>query len=385
MNCEMTATSLNPVSQCVFLLLGVIVMSGLGRRIVAVGALTALVFSVIGTLSSATQGADENTWKSPPCRTSGGEIVFRVVMVEDENEDPMAAGKAAAKKLLAAMGDHPLKAVLVSECFEDWEFKQPLLKGICSVISPDLVYGGATYGSFSQDGCAGFDAVCLLGIGGDGIGVSASLVAEMGVSKLTFEDHEAEIKERLHTAGASLATQLPRSGRDRLTVLIADAHSPKNQYLVEGLQKVLGGDFPITGGSANKNAGQTFVYFRGKAYRDSALALMLSGDFRVAMTGRKAMDNDAVVATAREAAREASRALQGKPLGVLAFNCAGRRGKLKDPQDELDAIQAVLGKDLPMFGCYCAGEIGPLDVSEKAADVLSGGSGWHVMFTVIGR
>ena len=105
-------------------------MSGLGRRIVAVGALTALVISVIGTLSSATQGADENTWKSPPCRTSGGEIVFRVVMVEDENEDPMATGKAAAKKLLAAMGDHPLKAVLVSECFEDWEFKQPLLKGL---------------------------------------------------------------------------------------------------------------------------------------------------------------------------------------------------------------------------------------------------------------
>jgi len=38
-----------------------------------------------------------------------------------------------------------------------------------------------------------------------------------------------------------------------------------------------------------------------------------------------------------------------------------------------------------LFGCYCAGEVGPLDVSEKPAGVLSGGGGWHVMFTVIGR
>ena len=55
-------------------------------------------------------------------------------------------------------------------------------------------------------------------------------------------------------------------------MLLADAHSPKNQFLVEGLQKVVGGEFPITGGSANKNAGQTFVYFQGKAYSDSAVA-----------------------------------------------------------------------------------------------------------------
>jgi len=70
---------------------------------------------------------------------------------------------------------------------------------------------------------------------------------------------------------------------------------------------------------------------------------------------------------------------------VLAFNCAGRRGKLRDPEDELAAIQEVLGKKLPLFGCYCAGEIGPVDASERTSDALSGGSGWHVMFTVIGR
>jgi small ligand-binding sensory domain FIST len=105
----------------------------------------------------------------------------------------------------------------------------------------------------------------------------------------------------------------------------------------------------------------------------------------VALAGRKAMDNDQVIATAKEAATQVLAGFDGKPMAVLAFDCAGRRGKLRRPADELAAIQAALGKDLPLFGCYCAGEVGPLDVTEKPAGVLSGGGGWHVMFTVIGR
>jgi small ligand-binding sensory domain FIST len=115
------------------------------------------------------------------------------------------------------------------------------------------------------------------------------------------------------------------------------------------------------------------------------VALMLSGDFRVSLSGRKAMDNDQVIATARQGAREALSEMEGKPLGVLAFNCAGRRGRLQRPADELTAIQDAIGEDLPLFGCYCAGEVGPLDASERTSDALVGGSGWYVMFTVLGR
>ncbi len=331
-----------------------------------------------------TRGADD-VWQSPPATAGGGPLVFRAVMVEDQDEQPMAAGKAAAEQLKAAMGEVPLKAVIVSECFEDQENKQALLAGVCSVLPPDAVFGQATYGSFTQAGCGGFDTVCLLGIGGDGIGVSAALVKDLGVAKLTLEEHEAQIKQRLHEAGAALAGKLARGERDRLAILMADAHSPKNQFLVEGVQQRLGGGFPITGGSANKNAGQTFVYFRGQTHSDSAIALMLSGDFRVSLAGRKAMDNDQVIATGREAAAQSLAASVVQPQAVLAFNCAGRRGKLQRPADELEAIQTALGKELPLFGCYCAGEVGPLDVAEKDPSVLSGGSGWHVMFTVIGR
>jgi len=333
---------------------------------------------------AASSARSDDVWQSPPAQAAG-KMVFRTVMVEDQDEQPAAAGKAAAEKLKAAMGDAPLKAVVVSECFEDAENKQALLAGVCSVLPSEIVFGQATYGSFTQAGCGGFDTVCLLGIGGEGIGVAAALVRDLGVSKLTFEEHEAEIKQRLHAAGGKLTAKLPRAPNDRLAILLADAHSPKNQSLVEGVQQMLGGEFPITGGSANKNAGQTFVYFQGRARADSAVALMLSGDFRVALAGRKAMDNDQVIATAREAAAQSLAASTGKPQAVLAFNCAGRRGKLKRPADELEAIQAALGKEWPLFGCYCAGEVGPLDASEKSPGVLSGGSGWHVMFTVISR
>ncbi len=286
-------------------------------------------------------------------------VVIKVVMAEDEDEQPVAAGKAAAEALKKAMGGEKLKAVIVSECFEDREYKQQLIKGVCSVITKDVVFGGATYGSFTQDGCTDFDSVCLLGIGGRGVDVSATVVTEIGASKLVFEEHQALIEKRLRAAGAKLARGLDRGDDDRLLILIADAHSPKNQFLVEGVQQVVGKRFPITGGSANKNAGQTFVYHGGKLHQDSAVALMLSGDFRVAMSGRKAQDNDAVISTAKDAAAEALARLKGKPTAVLAFNCAGRRGRLKNYEDELTAIQAALGKDLPLFGCYCAGEIGP--------------------------
>ena len=310
-------------------------------------------------------------------------LVMKTVSVEDE--DPQAAGIAAAKALLEKMGDTRIKAVIVSECFEDREYKEKLLEGICSVLPKEVVMGGATYGSFTQQGCTDFDAVGLMGIGGREISVSARLVTKMGTSKLTFENDQDRIRELLHAAGKKLASGIKRRQSDKLLILIADAHSPKSQYLVEGLQKVLGGKFPITGGCANKNAGQTFVYFNGELHEDSAVGIMLAGDFNVSLSGRQANENDAVIASANQGAMAALEGLKGKPAAMLAFNCAGRRSKLDDYEEELAAIQKAIGKDLPLFGCYCAGEVGPVDIEDKDPNILSGGSGWHVMFTVIGK
>ncbi len=43
---------------------------------------------------------------------------------------------------------------------------------------------------------ADFNSVCLLGIGGQDIGISAALVTELGTSKLVFEEHQELIGKR---------------------------------------------------------------------------------------------------------------------------------------------------------------------------------------------
>jgi hypothetical protein len=342
-----------------------------------------IVIAVGGSLAGGVRAADDR-WSSPP-PVHGGKIVFQAASAQ--GDDPTAAGKAAAESLRELMGAAPLRVVIVSECFEDRQNKEKVLAGVRAVLPAAIIVGQSTYGSFTQAGCCDADSVCLLGLGGEGVGLSAALVTNMGAAKLSLDTHQAIIQSQLHAAGAKLAGILPRTAQDRLLILLADAHSPKNQFLVEGAQQVLGPQFPITGGSANKNAGQTLIYFQGQAYTDSAVALMLSGDFQVSLAGRQAKDNDAVIRTARQCAAEAlgkaPLAAAGEPIAALAFDCAGRRNKLHRIADELAAIQSVTGRELPLFGCYCAGEIGPVDTSDKSTAVLSGGSGWHVMFTVL--
>lgn len=314
---------------------------------------------------------------------SGGAIVMRVAASQDE--DPFEAGRQAALQLKEQMGQAAPHTVIITECFEDKGPKKQALKGVCSVFGKDIVFGFSTYGSFAQQGCLDMDSVGLLGIGGDGISTTATIEKSLGIAGLTMDENADEIENRLKAGGAELAGKLPRRTNDRLLVLMADAHSPKNQFLLDGVQEVMGKDFPITGGSANKNAGQTFVYFQGKMYTDSAIALLLSGDFEVSLAGRQAKENAKVISSAFDGAGEALKNMKGRPFGVLAFNCAGRKGKLDEIGDELGAIQSAIGKDIPLFGAYCAGEIGPADIAVEDLAVLSSGVGWHVMFTVLGR
>ncbi len=312
----------------------------------------------------------------------GGDIVIRTASGSSAN--PFLAGREAAVALRAAMGGEAPQAILLAECFESKALKRRVLDGVASVFPRDGIFGGATYGSFSQAGCLDENSVGLMGIGGDGVSVSAALVEKMGVAGLTMEKDEAALSKGLRDAGKRLAGALPKSSRDRLVIAVADAHSPRNRYLIEGMQSVLGKRFPITGGSVNKNAGVTYLYYRGGIYQDAALALKLAGDFKVSLSGRQAQTNDAVISSAAEAAAEALANLKGKPFAMLAFNCAGRKGILDNLEDELAAIQKVVGRDVPIFGCYCAGEFGPVVTAEKDESVLSGGSGWHFMCTLLG-
>ncbi|MBM4034627.1 MAG: hypothetical protein FJ291_23025 [Planctomycetes bacterium] len=310
----------------------------------------------------------------------GSEMYFLVSSAS--GTDPYKTGRLAAERLSKRLL-HPPHAVIVAECFDGEARKREALRGICSVLPREAVFGGATYGAFTHAGVGDRDSVALLAIAGEGISVAAALQQNLGTAKLSAEKDQAEIQQRLRAAGAALAAKLPKSDDRRLAIVIADAHSPKNAPLVEGLQEGLSKSFPITGGAVNKNAGQTYVYFQGRMFQDSAVALMLSGALRTAMVGRQAKEGAQVVATAGEAAASAFQAFRGQPVAVLAFDCAGRKGKLANVEDELLAIRKAVGAELPLFGCYCAGEIGPPEGSKPNSPSV--GVGWHIMLTVIGR
>ena len=358
-------------------------MSGKMKTYFILATLTAVIITISGC------GKPVTNPTSSPAAVAGGDIVIKVASsarkAMKRADSPYDSGIRAAKRLKKQMGDVPVHAVIIAEYFEDKSAKSKALKGVCSVFDSSIVYGFASYGSFGQDGCTDNDTVRVIGIGGAGMQVSAALEEKLGVSKLTMEDNLEELQKRLQEAGSSITAKLPKTDDAKLMVLIPDAHSPKNGFVVEGAHKVLGKDFPITGGSANKNPGQTYVYYQGQMFTDSAIAFMLSGDFKVSLTGRKAQENSKVISSAGEGFAEALANLDAEPIAALAFNCAGRKGKLDNLQDELDAIQKEFGKTTPIFGTYCAGEIGPADTAEKPEGVLSSGNGWHLMVTILGR
>ncbi len=319
--------------------------------------------------------------QSPPC-AEGGAIVMRTGAAA--NEIPYDAGAAAAAALKAAMGGTAPHLVLMADSFDEAALKKKAISGVASVFPADIICGGASYGGFTQAGSLDADAVILLGIGGDGIGVTAALERGMGAAGLDMETQQEQLTAALTEAGARLAGKIPDVNSGALLILIADAHSPKNQYLIDGVQSVTGKALPITGGSVNKNAGQTFVYYRGAMYPDSAIAIRLDGAIKAAQSGRQAKSNDAVIATARESSAAALQALGTRPVAALAFDCGGRKGKLDDLSAELKAIQESIGKSIPLFGCYNAGEFGPADATDTEKGV-SYGRGWHIMFTLLGK
>ncbi len=319
--------------------------------------------------------------QSPPA-VKDGAIVMRTAAAQEE--DPYLAGKAAASLLNRAMGGTEPHLVLMVDCFDEAALKEKAIQGVASVFSRDIICGGASYGSFTQAGSLGSDAVALLGIGGAGIAVTAALESGMGATGLDTETQKDELCAALSGAGARLAQKLPGAANGALLILVADAHSPKNQFVIDGVQSIVGKKLPITGGSVNKNAGQTFVIYRGEMIADSVLGILLTGDIKVAQTGMQAKSNDAVLATAKKSSADALKALDAKPVAAVAFDCGGRMGKLDNLEDELKSIQESIGKDIPLFGCYCAGEFGPADATGTEKGVAYG-RGWHIMFTVLGR
>jgi hypothetical protein len=328
----------------------------------------------------------------------GGSVVTATAWAKDA--DAFAAGRAAAESLRAKLGGVAPHVVVLAECFAEKMDKAKVSEGVASVFGKDRVVGLATYGFYTRDGVVDSDGVGLLALGGDGIAVRTAFVPKQNSTGLTEEKDGPKLKAALEGAGRKLAEQIPANEHSRLMIVLADTHSPKNQLLLDGIQSVTGTTLPITGGSANKNTGQNFIHWRGGLYPDAAVALMIDGNIALAQNGAQARDNDAVLSTARKVASDLKNAYFEKegnvPALYLAFDCAGRKGKLDNLADALKAtaegidsvpkvedrrrFEVNFKRKADIFGLWCAGEIGsPEDSLQQPV-----GRGWHIMGTALG-
>jgi len=326
--------------------------------------------------------ANKTALVTPPAK-SGGAIILKTAMVEEENA--FKAGVAAATKLKAALKGETPHAILMVDCYDSVSLKKLAIAGVETIFPKELIFGGAVYGMYTQEGALNTDGVSLLALAGDGIQVQTALTEDMGAAGLSLETQEDEVIRALNAGGSDLAGKIADISKAAFMIVMADAHSPKNQYFIDGIQKVAGKKLPVTGGSINKNAGLTWVYYRGELYKDSAVGLAISGDFKVAQSGRQAKSNDKVISTAKEGSATAINELKAKPFALIAYDCAGRMGKVDNLDDELNAIKGNIDVSVPIFGCYCAGEFGPADSTLEKSDGTSTGRGWHVMFSVLGK
>ena len=356
--------------------------------------------------------------------------------------DAFEAGRQAAANLKAKLGGVEPQVIVLSECFANKADKSKAARGVASVFGKERVAGISSYGFYTRDGVADREAVGLLALGGEGVTVRMAFVPKQ--NSVGLAQDSAELKTALGEAGRKLALQLPVTDQSRLMIVLADTHSPKNQLLLDGIQSVVGTAFPITGGSVNKNDGQNWVHWKGGLYADAALALMIDGNISVAMNGAQARDNDAVLATANQVAKDlttsskayatAQLSLPSSPARTvagglfLAFDCAGRKGKIDSLDDARKAVVSGLSEgkrfetsfttdeqgnrietekevpyrlsyggpvpsgarvrlidpkfsDAEVFGMWCAGEFGSAEDSLEQPV----GRGWHIMGTVIGQ
>ncbi len=319
---------------------------------------------------------------TPP--KAGGEVVAATALARANpaaGVDAYAAGRLAAEALKARLGGAAPHVVVLAECFVEKADKARAAKGVASVFGKERVVGLAAYGIYTREGVADRQAVGLLGLGGDGLAVRMALVPDLKSKGLTLERDEAALKAALGAGGRALAEQVPANAQTRLLVVLADAHSPKNQLLLDGVQAVAGEALAVTGGSANKNAGQNWIHYQGRLYTDAAVALVVDGDVGVEQGGAQAKDNQAVLDSARAVAAGLRSRLCGLPQLFLAFDCAGRKGKLEAVEDEQKALLEGLGSEGALFGVWCAGEFGCAEDS-PAKPV---GRGWHLMGTLLQR
>ncbi|MHC4213554.1 MAG: FIST N-terminal domain-containing protein, partial [Planctomycetota bacterium] len=256
--------------------------------------------------------------------------------------DAQQAGAEAAGQAKKALGDAVPKVVLVYDNLKnDVGEKEKLIEGVASVFDKALIYGCTSYSPLTQQSNEG--TVGVLAMAGD-VAVNTAV---------------ADLHDGYQPCGVKIGAYLQQQGvpdsKGKVLLLFGDCHVDKNDALVAGVKSILGEKFPIVGGASRGD----FLYYKGKIVRKSNLGLLLSGNFKCGFSTKKDNSPEGLITSARQACSEAVAGKKDDVVMTFAFDCGGRRDKMKDNlPKELAAMKEILGES-PIFGFYGSGEIGP--------------------------
>ena len=180
--------------------------------------------------------------------------------------DAREAGIEAARGALAALGTEPPALVLVFTT-PRYDLKA-LIAGIRSVTGGALLLGATSSGEIVQGQYLGF---------GEGVGVLALSAGpyRFGVASI------GHIRGRLDAAGQSIARESrARAGASPhgAILVLADSLVGDLQQLVQGVYRITGPRFPITGGAAGDEQKfvRSFVFHDDQVVEEGAVALWIA-------------------------------------------------------------------------------------------------------------
>ena len=285
-------------------------------------------------------------------------------------DDSKTAGAEAARKAKAALGDAPVKLVIVFAARP--QVNAGLIEGVASVFEKSLVYGCEGYSSLTQEGNftdRGHDiksGVSVMAIGGD---ISLTPVSSVVAKAATKEDRPKVLRENGKAIGGALKDAFAAAASGKLILTFGNQHVGDNQPYVEGVLEVLGKDIKMVGAAAGGDGAREIV--RGEIVKGANVGVLMTGNFKVRTSGATGDQ----VKTADETLKQVMTTGGEKPSVIFVFDCGGRRAgmvKAGTLGQELQAIKMNAGS-IPFFGFYGGGEIG-----HKTQDGPCVGVGNHI-------
>lgn len=193
-------------------------------------------------------------------------MIYAGVGVSQKITDHRSAAREAAATALEALQGKKAKILFV---FSSIAYDQnQVLGGVREEGGEALVVGGSAAGEISSFSTF-FDGVVVMAIASDQIDFFAGVGG--GVSADSFR------------AGAEAAKDVLKKSpkAPKLFILLPDGMTGNGAAIVEGVQSVLGKNFPIIGGSLGDDYRfeKTYEYYQDQVLTDSVVGLGLWGDF----------------------------------------------------------------------------------------------------------